>query len=60
MAGVLSVCSARELVTTSASDSEGGMYLSVAAIASMRAIAAGDASANHSPPSDANDFCGAK
>jgi len=56
MAGVLRVCSARELVTASASDSDGGMYRPLAAIRSMRSTAAGEVRANHRPPSDAKDF----
>ena len=37
-----------------------GIQRSPAAIDSARSSAFGDISASHSPPSEANDFCGAK
>ena len=37
-----------------------GVQRPLALIFSARAMAAGDISANHKPPSDENDFCGAK
>ena len=60
IAGVLSVWSSRELASAVAKDRNRGTHRPSASSASARAIAAGDASANHRPPSDANDFCGAK
>ncbi len=60
MAGVLSVWSRRELVTAALKDKNSGTQRSPASIRAARSIAAGEAAASQSPPSEANDFCGAK
>ncbi len=59
-AGVLSVCSRRELSMAAVSDRNGGMYRSEAPMRCARSIAAGLMSASHRPPSPAKFFCGAK
>ena len=41
-------------------DRNSGIHRSEAAISAIRSSAAGEASAIHSPPSEANTFCGAK
>lgn len=60
IAGVFSVWWARELVSAVASERNSGIQRPLWWICSMRSTAAGESSANHSPPSDAKDFCGAK
>ena len=61
-AGVLYVWFRRELVTAVVSDSDSGIHRSpgAAASSSARANAAGLSAATQRPPSDPNDFCGAK
>ena len=59
-AGVFSVWSSRELSTAFLRLRNSGMYRPLAAIRSMRSIAAGENSASQRPPSEAKFFCGAK
>ena len=60
IAGVLYVWFLRLLSTAIGSDRKSGTQRPDAAIASMRASAAGLMIASHSPPSPAKFFCGAK
>ena len=59
IAGVLSVWSARELCTAVVSERNSGTQR-LASTRAARSTAAGDSTASHRPPSEANDFCGAK
>ena len=59
-AGVFSVWSLVVLSSAVAIDRNSGIHRSVAAISAIRASAAGEASAIHSPPSEPKTFCGAK
>jgi hypothetical protein len=58
--GVLYVCSSREFSTAVARSRNAGMYRPDSLISVIRAIAAGDSNAIHSPPSEPKHFCGAK
>ncbi len=60
IAGVLRVWSLSELSIATARLRVSGIQRSVAAISAVRSSAAGDSSANHSPPSEPKLFCGAK
>ena len=59
-AGVLYVCSSRELSIAVTRSRKSGMHRPDALISSARASAAGDISASHRPPSEPKHFCGAK
>ena len=59
-AGVFTVWPSRDCLTASVRLKNSGMCRPLAAISSARAIARGDMIAIHRPPSEANDFCGAK
>lgn len=58
--GVLTVWALRDCLIASVSEKNDGMCRPLAAISSARAIAVGESSASQRPPSEANDFCGAK
>jgi len=60
IAGVFRVWFARELASATDRERNSGIQRPDAAISSMRATAAGETSANQSPPSDPKDFWGAK
>ena len=60
MAGVLYVWSLSEFSSAVGSDRNSGTQRPLAPISATRSSATGLISASHSPPSEANDFCGAK